>query len=138
MVMCQLKKFKTWLAAYKKANDCFPDEKAINFKILELLKEELVEVKSKSKQIYFRESQWSDYNTLRMELAKNAKFVKDYAGVDLKSYIESALAWSESGKTRTDLGWFLTLKNWMRESKRKGTLIMKPVNLQKTEAFKNH
>ena len=102
--MSQLKKLQLWISAYEKANDCFPDSKAIKFKIKELLKEEVVEVKSKSKQIYFRESKWSDYNILRIELANDSKFVKEYSGVDLKSYIESALAWSEAGNKRTDLG----------------------------------
>lgn len=134
--MSQLKKLQQWIAAYKKANDCFPDEKAIAFKIKELLKEDVVEVKSKSKQIYFRESQWSDYITLRNELAKNAKFVKEYAGVDLKAYIESALAWSEKGNKSTDLGWMLTLKNWMRKAKDERRLIMKP-KADVKDAFNN-
>lgn len=137
MAMGQLKKLQQWIAAYKKANNCFPDEKAITFKIKELLKEEGIEIKSKSKQIFFRESQWSDYNTLRMELAKSAKFVRDYAGVDLKAYIESALAWSETNnKKSTEMGWFLTLKNWMRKAKDEKRLIMKPkANIK--DAFNN-
>lgn len=134
--MSQLKKLQQWISAYKKANDCFPDEKAITFKIKELLKEEGVEVKSKSKMIFFRESQWSDYNTLRMELAKSTKFVRDYAGVDLKAYIESALAWSEKGNKSTELGWMLTLKNWMRKAKDEKRLIMKPKANVK-DAFNN-
>lgn len=136
MVMSQLKKLQQWISAYKKANNCFPDEKALTFKIKELLKEETIDVKSKSKQIYFRESQWSDYNTLRMELAKNSKFVKDYSGVDLKAYIESALAWSEKNNKSTEMGWFLTLKNWMRRAKTENRLIMKPKANVK-DAFNN-
>ncbi len=134
--MESLKKFKSWLIAYKKANDIFPDEKAINFKIKELLKEGEVEVKSKDKKIYFRESQWSDYNSLRNELGKSVKFVRDYAGVDLKAYIESALAWSEKGQKSTELGWLLTLKNWMRRAKNENRLIMKPKANVK-DAFNN-
>lgn len=124
--MSQLKKLQSWLSAFKKANDIFPDEKAITFKIKELLKEESTEVKSVSKQIFFRESKWSDYNVLRYELASNKKFVRDYAGVDLKAYIESALAWSEKGNKSTEMGWLLTLKNWMRRAKDEKRLIMKP------------
>lgn len=134
--MSQLKKFQSWLAAFQKANDSFPDEKAIKFKIKELLKEEIVQSKSKDVKIYFRESEWSDYNALRMELGKSAKFVRDYAGVDLRAYIESALAWSESGRKSTELGWLLTLKNWMRRAKQEKRLIMKPkANVQ--DAFNN-
>lgn len=134
--MSQLKKFQSWISAYEKANDIFPDDKAIKFKIKELLKEEVVEVKSKSKQIYFRESQWSDYNVLRLELAQNKKFVKEYAGVDLRAYIESMLAWSEKGHTSTDMGWMLTLKNWMRRAKDDHRLIMKP-KADVKDAFNN-
>lgn len=129
--MSQLKKLQLWISAYEKANDFFPDSKAIKFKIKELLKEEVVEVKSKSKQIYFRESKWSDYETLRTELASDPKFVKEYAGVDLKAYIEQAVAWSEKKNLSTELGWMLTLKNWMRKAKSEGRLIMKPVSEKK-------
>lgn len=134
--MSQLKKFNNWIVAYEKANDIFPDSKAIKFKIKELLKEEVVEVKSKSKQIYFRESKWSDYKTLRTELAQNAKFVREYTGVDLKAYIESALAWSEKNNKSTEMGWLLTLKNWMRRAKNENRLIMKPKANVK-DAFNN-
>lgn len=136
--MSQLKKFNNWIVAYEKANDIFPDSKAIKFKIKELLKEEVVEVKSKSKQIYFRESKWSDYNTLRTELANDPKFVKEYAGVDLKVYIEQAIAWSEKKHLSTDLGWMLTLKNWMRTAKSEGKLIMKPVSEKKPTGHINY
>jgi len=136
--MSQLKKLQVWISAYEKANDCFPDSKAMKFKIKELLKEEVSEVKSKSKQIYFRESQWSDYNTLRLELSKKPKFVKEYTGVDLKAYIENMMAWSEKNNKSTDLGWLLAIQNWIRRSKQEGRLIMKPVPENKETGFTNH
>jgi hypothetical protein len=123
--MSQLKKLQIWISAYEKANDIFPDEKAIKFKIKELLKEEVVEKKSCAKKIYFRDCKWSDYNILRKELALDDKFVKEFAGVDLRAYIDDALAWSEKGNLTTENGWILTLRNWMRKSKREGKLIMK-------------
>jgi hypothetical protein len=129
--MSQLKKLQLWISAYEKANDVFPDSKALKFKIKELLKEETVEVKSSSKKVYFRDCKWSDYVTLRDELIKDKKFVIDYKGVDLKAYIDSAMAWSETySKTSTDKGWLLTLRNWMRNGKSDGKLIMKPVTLK--------
>lgn len=134
--MSQLKKFNNWISAYEKANDCFPDSKAIKFKIKELLKEEVVEVKSKSKQIYFRESKWSDYVTLRTELALDKNFVEEYKGVDLKAYIDSAIAWSEKGNKSTERGWLVTLRNWMRKAKDERRLIMKPKANVK-DAFNN-
>jgi hypothetical protein len=136
--MSQLKKLQNWISSYEKANDIFPDSKAIKFKIKELLKEEVVEVKSKSKQIYFRESKWSNYDTLRKELAKDDKFVKEYSGVDLKAYIEQAIAWSEKKNLSTELGWMLTLKNWMRKAKSEGRLIMKPISENKPQGHINY
>lgn len=125
--MSQLKKLQNWISSYETANNIFPDSKAIKFKIKELLKEEVVEKKSGSKKIYFRDCKWSDYETLRKDLATDSNFVKEYAGVDLRAYIEDALAWSEKGNTTTENGWKLTLKNWMRKSKLNGRLIMKPI-----------
>lgn len=128
--MEKLKKLQSWILAYEKANDKEPTVKEVKFKIKELLKSEVSA--SKSQQIFFRESQWSDYETLRDDLLKDKKFVKDYSGVDLKAYIEEALAWSEKGNKSTDLGWRLTLKNWMRTAKNQGRLIMKPIVDKKT------
>ena len=126
--MSQLKKLQNWISAYEQANDVFPDSKAIKFKIKEFLKEEVVEKKSISKKIYFRDCKWSDYDTLRKDLATDSNFVKGYAGVDLRAYIDSAIAWSETySKLSTDRGWLVTLKNWMRTAKREGRLIMKPI-----------
>ena len=124
--MSQLKKLQLWISAYEKANGIFPDSKAIKFNIKELLKEDQNGIKANSRQIFFRESQWSSYEVLRKDLASDKKFVKDYAGVDLRAYIEDALAWSEKGNKSTDMGWKLTLKNWMRKAKSEGRLIMKP------------
>lgn len=124
--MSQLKKFQTWISSYETANDIFPDSKAIKFKIKELLKEEVVDKKSGSKKIYFRDCKWSDYDMLRKDLATDSNFVKEYAGVDLKAYIDDALSWSEKGNISTEMGWKLTLKNWMRKARSEGKLIMKP------------
>lgn len=123
--MSQLKKLQNWISSYETANNTFPDSKAIKFKIKELLKEEVVEKKSDSKKIYFRDCKWSDYETLRKDLATDSNFVKEYAGVDLRAYIEDALAWSEKGNTTTENGWKLTLKNWMRNARRDGKLVMR-------------
>lgn len=124
--MSQLKKFQTWISSYETANDIFPDSKAIKFKIKELLKEEVVDKKLGSKKIYFRDCKWSDYDMLRKDLATDSNFVKEYAGVDLKAYIDDALSWSEKGNISTEMGWKLTLKNWMRKARSEGKLIMKP------------
>ena len=137
--MEKLKKLNSWLSAYEKANNCFPNSKEIKFKIKELLKEEVVEKKSVSKKIYFRDCKWSDYETLRQELMTDKKFVQDYKGVDLHAYIDSAMAWSETySKTSTDNGWVLTLRNWMRSGKREGKLIMKPVAEKKITGHINY
>lgn len=136
--MEKLRKLQSWISAYEKANDCFPNPKAIKFKIKELLKEDSASGKSKSPQIFFRESKWSDYKTLRTELGKDSKFVKEYSGVDLKAYIDQATAWSEKGNKSTDLGWKLTLLNWMRKSRADGRLIMKPVSDNKPTGHINY
>lgn len=134
--MKQLKKLQSWISAYEKANNVFPDPKILKLKIKELLKEETAT--SISKQIFFRESQWSCYDTLRKDLATDQKFVLDYKGVDLRAYIEDALAWSEKGNKSTDMGWKLTLKNWMRKAKRNNCLIMKPTVENKQNGHINY
>lgn len=128
--MEKLKKLQSWITAYEKANDREPTVKEIKFKIKELLKQES-KSKSSSK-IYFRDCKWSDYQVLRNELSSDEKFVKEYAGVDLKAYIEEALQWSERGNITTELGWFLTLKNWMRKAKNSGNMRMLPKPEKKT------
>jgi len=130
---------QNWISSYETANDVFPDSKAIKFKIKELLKEEVIEKKSGSKKIYFRDCKWSDYDTLRKDLATDSNFVKEYAGVDLRAYIDSALAWSETNSKRsTDNGWLLTLKNWIRTGKREGKLIMRTVVEKKQNGHINY
>lgn len=133
-----LKELQLFLSAYEKVHNSEPTVAVIKAKIKELLKEESPQAKQKLSRIYFRESQWSDYITLRDELIKDKNFVRDYAGVDLKAYIEEALAWSEKGNVSTDMGWKLTLKNWMRNAKSNGRLIMKPKSDKKPNTFLNH
>lgn len=123
--MEKLKKLRSWITAYEKANDREPTVKEIKFKIKELSKQESKE--KLSSKIYFRDCKWSDYQELRKELSMDRKFVKEYAGVDLKAYIEEALQWSEKGNVTTELGWFLTLKNWIRKAKNSGSMRMKPM-----------
>ena len=134
--MNQLKKLQVWISAFEKANDMFPDSKAIKFKIKELLKEDIIVKNSVLKKTYFRDCNWSDYDILRKELLSDKNFVKEYAGVDLRAYIDDALAWSEKGNLTTENGWLLTLKNWMRKAKKEGKLIMKSkANIK--DAFQN-
>ena len=130
--MEKLKKLQSWITAYEKANDREPTVKEIKFKIKELSKQES-KAKSSPK-IYFRDCKWSDYQVLRKELSSDEKFVKEYAGVDLKAYIEEAMQWSEKGNLTTELGWLLTLKNWMRKAKNSGNMRMLP----KTEKKSGH
>lgn len=125
--MSKLKELQKWIKSYQTINNSDPPIKSINAKIKELIKEDLSAIVSvKVSKIYFRDSIYSDYDTLRKELALDAKFVEEYRGVDLRAYIEDALAWSEKGNTTTDNGWKLTLKNWIRKAKRDGRMIMKP------------
>lgn len=77
-------------------------------------------------QIYFRDCKWNDYLTLKHELAEDEDFRKQFAGVDLRSYIEDALAWSEKGNTTTELGWYMTLRQWMRRDLKNGNLKKLP------------
>lgn len=122
--MEKLKKLQSWITAYEKANDREPTVKEIKFKIKELSKQESKE--KLSSKIYFRDCKWSDYQVLRKELSSDEKFVKEYVGVDLKAYIEEALQWSEKGNITTELGWLLTLKNWIRKAKNSGSMRMLP------------
>lgn len=78
-----------------------------------------------NKQILFSNSIWNSYEALKMELAKDLNFVKEFAGVDLKSYIEDCLAWSVSKNNKsTNNGWYLTLRKWMRDDRKQGKLAM--------------
>jgi hypothetical protein len=135
--MKQLKELQSWIIAFEKVNDSGPTSVQVKAKIKQILKEDIKA--TTSKQIFFRESQWSDYQTLRKDLSLDLKFVKEYAGVDLKVYIEEALAWSEKGHKSTDLGWKLTLKNWMRKAKSNGTLVMKVKDVHNSQGvYKNY
>lgn len=137
--MNQLKELQKWILAFEKVNNSDPPIKNIKAKIKELLKDEVSLTKIKSSKMYFRDSQWSDYNILRNHLASDEVFVKEFKGVDLRAYIQDALAWSEKGNTSTNLGWKLTLLNWMRKAKREGKLIMKPIEeTNKQTGFINH
>jgi len=130
-----LRNLHSWIVAYEKINGP-PTIIDVKDKIKQLLVLEKVSTDKKSSKIYFRDSQWSVYVVLRDELIKDRCFVRDYKGVDLKAYIEEALAWSEKGNLSTDMGWKLTLKNWMRKARSEGKLIMLPVT-EKT-GFSNH
>jgi len=130
-----LKELQIWMSAYEKVNGEVP-MKDVKAKIKELLKVVVLSSKKKDAQIYFRDSVWCSYTVLRDELLKDRKFINDYQGVDLKAYIEQAMAWSEKGNKSTDLGWMLTLKNWMRSGKNDGKLIMKPQ--KEKQGFVNH
>lgn len=136
--MSQLKKLQTWINAYEKVNNSFPPPEALKFKIKDLISEEAVEKKRSFGRIHFRDSKWSDYDVLRKHLAEDKTFVQEFAGVDLKAYIEEALAWSEKGNTTTDNGWLLTLKNWMRKGKRDGRLLMKQITQKEKKGHTNY
>jgi len=94
-----------------------------------------------SKQILFSDSIWNDYQTLKSKLATDEEFKKEFAFVDLRSYIEDCLAWSVSkNKKSTNNGWYLTLRKWMRDAKRENRLtLLKNVEIKKANnGFKNH
>jgi hypothetical protein len=84
----------------------------------------------KEKLIFFKDCFWNSYENLKAELSKDEVFKKDFAGVDLKFYINEADTWSESKRVkRTERGWYLTLRKFMREAKQIG-------KLQINESFK--
>lgn len=126
-----LKGLLSWVNSYEKVSGEIPN-KVLKKKIRELIESETPNETKSRPQIYFIDSKWSDYNTLRDELLKDSNFVKEYKGVDLQAYIEQAISWSEKGNKSTEVGWKLTLKNWMRKAKDEGKLIMKPIQA-KTE-----
>lgn len=126
-----LKGLLSWVNSYEKVSGEVPN-KVLKKKIRELIESETPTESKLRPQIYFIDSKWSDYNTLREELLKDSNFVKEYKGVDLQAYIEQAISWSEKGNKSTEVGWKLTLKNWMRKAKDDGKLIMKPIQA-KTE-----
>lgn len=78
------------------------------------------------KQILFSDSFFNSYDNLRNLLKYNEDFKKNYAGVDLKHYIEDVLLWSDShNKKRTEKGWLATLRNWMKRDLKAGKLVYK-------------
>lgn len=127
--MIELKKLNTWINTYEKINQTQPTLHEIKNKI-----KELINSKSKVTQIkkmYFRDCKWSNYYGLRDYLISDSEFVAEYKNVDLKAYINDALAWSEKGNLSTELGWLLTLKNWIRNSKQEGRLKVRQMAVQK-------
>jgi hypothetical protein len=91
------------------------------------------------KQILFSDSIWNSYHNLKVELAKDEKFKSEYAGVDLKNYIEDCLAWSVSKNQKsTNRGWLLTLRNWMKRAKNENKLVLLKDFKEKKGGFTNH
>ncbi|QCW21908.1 hypothetical protein [Flavobacterium phage V186] len=91
------------------------------------------------KQILFSESIWNSYYSLKIELSKDEKFKKEYAGVDLKHYIEDVLLWSDSkNQKRTNKGWLATLRNWMKRDKTSNKLVLLEDFKQNKGGFTNH
>lgn len=84
----------------------------------ETLKKQKKEIKENPRAILFSKSEWMDYESLKNHLITDKKFVENYRGVDLKFYISKAEMWSENNpsKKRTNRGWLLTLRDWMRQS----------------------
>jgi len=92
------------------------------------------------KQILFSDSIWNDYDTLKDRLSKDEKFKKEYAGVDLKNYIEDCLAWSVSKNNKSNNhGWYLTLRQWMkRDLKANKLVLLKDFKPKENKGFTNH
>lgn len=84
------------------------------------------EKKESDRAILFSKSDWMVYENLRANLSKDKKFVEKYKGVDLRHYISKAELWSENNPTkkRTNKGWLLTLRDWMRQAIEKSELKM--------------
>jgi len=78
-----------------------------------------------NKQILFSESIFNDYEYLKNNLKSDKKFIEDFAGVDLKNYIEDCLSWSVSKNNKsTNRGWLLTLRQWMKRDKKANKLVL--------------
>lgn len=87
-------------------------------------KKPLKEKKEKAVAVFFNESKWSDFDTLKNYLAKDADFVSKYAYTDLKYYINKADTWSENKQQkRTERGWLMTLRDWISEAELKGERV---------------
>lgn len=92
-----------------------------------------------NKQILFSDSFYNSYDNLKSELSKDEKFKSEYAGVDLRNYIEDCLAWSVSkNKKSTNRGWLLTLRNWMKRAKNDGKLVLLKDFKEIKGGFTNH
>lgn len=92
-----------------------------------------------NKQILFSDSFYNSYENLKSELSKDEKFKSEYAGVDLRNYIEDCLAWSVSkNKKSTNRGWLLTLRNWMKRAKNENKLVLLKDFKEKKGGFTNH
>jgi hypothetical protein len=90
------------------------------------------------KQILFSDCIYNDYQTLKNKLAKDDEFVKNYAFVNLKHYIEDCLLWSDAkNQKRTERGWLATLRNFMKKDLEDGKLkkIERP---NKPQGHTNH
>lgn len=91
-----------------------------------------------NKKILFSNSIWNNYETLKKELAKNADFIKKYAGVNLKHYIEDVLLWSDSkNEKRTNKGWLATLRNWMKKDLNENKLVINKDLINKQQGHIN-
>lgn len=90
------------------------------------------------KQILFSECIFNDYQTLKNKLAKDDEFVKNYAYVNLKHYIEDCLLWSDAkNQKRTERGWLATLRNFMKKDLEDGKLV-KIEKQNKPQGHTNH
>jgi hypothetical protein len=87
----------------------------------------------------FSESFYNNYENLKSVLAKNENFKSKYAGVDLKHYINDCDTWSETKRVkRTNRGWLLTLRKFMRDAKETNRLQLLKDFKQKKGGFTNY
>lgn len=95
--------------------------------------------KDKKRLLLFSKCIYSDYATLRNTLKDDSEFVKNFASVDLKHYIFSVDAWSESKQTkRTERGWLMTLRKWMLDAKNENKLVKIAADPNKPKGHTNH
>ena len=108
----------------------------------EIIKPPKKQKKESDRAILFSASDWINYDTLREHLKQDKEFVKNYKGVDLKHYISKAEMWSENNpnKKRTNRGWLLTLRDWMRSALENNELKLLKYFVEKKEnkGFTNH
>ena len=97
------------------------------------------EIKDTDKLFLFKDSYWNSYDNLKKELSKDLKFIKEYAGVDLLNYINECDTWSETKRVkRTNRGWLLTLRKFMRDAKSNNKLEMLKDFDQKQKGHTNY